>query len=76
VLRSQPVAAAARRARARRVAKQFAHTFGIAAGKFKPGAAYEFRFDTAGVYRYYCSLHGSKTVGMAIDLGAIQAPKK
>ena len=29
-----------------------------------PGDEYEFRFDAPGVYRYYCSLHGSKNEGM------------
>jgi plastocyanin len=44
--------------------QDFGGKFGVDAGKFKPGAAYEFRFDTPGVYRYYCSLHGSKDKGM------------
>jgi plastocyanin len=39
-------------------------SFGVDADKFKPGEEYEFRFDAPGVYRYYCSLHGSKTKGM------------
>src|SRR5437762_1049519 len=30
-------------------------SFGVGADKFKAGAAYEFRFKTPGVYRYYCS---------------------
>ncbi|HEY3834237.1 MAG TPA: plastocyanin/azurin family copper-binding protein [Acidimicrobiia bacterium] len=29
-----------------------------------PTANYEFRFDKPGVYRYYCSFHGSETGGM------------
>ncbi len=45
-------------------AQHFGGPFGVSGEKFKPGAAYEFRFDTPGVYRYYCSLHGSKTKGM------------
>ncbi|MDQ1479700.1 MAG: hypothetical protein QOI44_561 [Actinomycetota bacterium] len=44
--------------------QDFGHKFGVVAAKFRPGAAYEFRFDVPGVYRYYCSLHGSKNVGM------------
>jgi plastocyanin len=44
--------------------QDFGGPFGIGGDKFEPGAAYEFRFDTPGVYRYYCSLHGSKTKGM------------
>ena len=39
--------------------QDFGAKFGV-----KPGAEYEFRFDAPGVYRYYCSLHGSKTKGM------------
>src|SRR3954452_18010440 len=42
-------------------AQDFGGPFGVSGDKFVPGAAYEFRFDTPGVYRYYCSLHGSKT---------------
>jgi plastocyanin len=44
--------------------QDFGGAFGITPDKFKPGAAYEFQFKTPGVYRYYCSLHGSKTKGM------------
>jgi plastocyanin len=44
--------------------QDFGHNFGIIAARFGPGAAYEFRFDLPGVYRYYCALHGSKNVGM------------
>jgi len=45
-------------------AQDFGAPFGVEAGKFAPGAKYEFRFDAPGVYRYFCSLHGTKTVGM------------
>ena len=38
--------------------------FGVSAAKFRPKAVYEFKFNATGVYRYYCSLHGSKTLGM------------
>ncbi|HEY1737786.1 MAG TPA: plastocyanin/azurin family copper-binding protein [Acidimicrobiia bacterium] len=47
-----------------------------------PGADYEFRFDKPGVYRYYCSFHGSPTGGMVgliavgdvdIDTGQVAA---
>jgi plastocyanin len=44
--------------------QDFGGTFGVSADRFKPGASYEFRFDAPGVYRYYCSLHGSKSKGM------------
>ena len=44
--------------------QSFGGKFGVSGDTFKPGAAYEFRFDTPGRYRYYCSLHGSKTLGM------------
>ena len=38
-----------------------------------PGADYEFRFDKPGVYRYYCSFHGSATGGMVglVAVGAV-----
>jgi plastocyanin len=45
-------------------AQDFGAPFGVTAAKFAPGTKYEYRFDAPGVYRYYCSLHGSKTVGM------------
>src|SRR5690349_16358458 len=45
-------------------AQEFGAPFGMRADKFAPHDEYEFRFDSPGVYRYYCSLHGSKTVGM------------
>jgi plastocyanin len=44
--------------------QDFRGTFGVEADDFKPGGEYEFRFDAPGVYRYYCSLHGSKAKGM------------
>ena len=44
--------------------QDFGGSFGVEAPKFQPGDEYEFRFDTPGVYRYYCSLHGTKSVGM------------
>src|SRR5262249_44405774 len=45
-------------------AQDFGDEFGVTAAKFQPGNEYEFLFDEPGVYRYYCSLHGSKQVGM------------
>ncbi len=44
--------------------QDFGSPFGVTADEFEPGDEYEFSFDAPGVYRYYCSLHGSKTVGM------------
>lgn len=44
--------------------QNFGKKFGISANAFGVGAVYEFRFDTPGVYGYYCSLHGSPTKGM------------
>ena len=38
--------------------------FGVDSGKFTPDADYEFTFAEPGVYRYFCSLHGSKNKGM------------
>jgi plastocyanin len=37
---------------------------GVAAAAFGPGKTYEYRFASPGVYRYYCSLHGSPSTGM------------
>jgi plastocyanin len=31
---------------------------------FQPGASYSHTFDEAGVYRYYCSIHGTTDAGM------------
>jgi plastocyanin len=38
--------------------------FGVHPSAFAPGDEYEHRFDEPGVYRYYCTLHGTKTKGM------------
>ena len=59
-------------------ARTSASTFGVGASKFEPGAEYEFRFDTPGVYRYYCSLHGSKTKGMIgeVVVGDVDAERR
>jgi plastocyanin len=38
--------------------------FGVETDDFAPGDSYEFRFDQPGVYRYWCSLHGTETRGM------------
>ena len=58
--------------------QDFGETFGVAADKFTPGTDYEFRFDKPGVYRYYCSLHGSKTKGMIgeIVVGDVDADRR
>jgi plastocyanin len=57
--------------------QDFGRDFGISAARFRPGAAYEFRFDAPGVYRYYCALHGSKNVGMIgeIVVGSVDATR-
>ena len=44
--------------------QDFGDPFGVKADKFEPGEEYEFSFDAPGVYTYYCSLHGTKHVGM------------
>ena len=44
--------------------QDFGRRFGIDAAKLGPRAAYEFRFDAPGVFRYYCTLHGSQNKGM------------
>ena len=46
------------------LSQDFGDPFGVKADKFEPGEEYEFSFDAPGVYTYYCSLHGTKHVGM------------
>ena len=38
--------------------------FGVEVDGFAPGDSYEYVFSTPGEYPYYCSLHGTATVGM------------
>jgi plastocyanin len=38
--------------------------FGVRPSAFGAGDEYEYRFNQPGVYRYYCTLHGTKTQGM------------
>lgn len=38
--------------------------WGVDAAGFAPGDEYSVLFDTPGEYRYYCSIHGTKDVGM------------
>jgi plastocyanin len=38
--------------------------FGVAADEFGPGASWSFTFTKPGVYRIYCSLHGTADAGM------------
>lgn len=38
--------------------------WGVGEDEFVPGAEYARVFDTPGVYPYYCSIHGTKDVGM------------
>jgi plastocyanin len=45
-------------------AQDFGGEFGVERGDFTPGDTYGFRFDDPGVYRYYCSLHGTANRGM------------
>jgi plastocyanin len=42
--------------------------FGVERADFPPDAVYEYTFDQAGTYRYYCSLHGTESAGM---IGAV-----
>ena len=39
-------------------------TWGVDTEDFTPGDEYPSLFDTPGTYLYYCSIHGTKTVGM------------
>jgi plastocyanin len=38
--------------------------WGVDTEDFTPGDEYRHVFDTPGAYLYYCSIHGTKTVGM------------
>jgi plastocyanin len=38
--------------------------WGVEVDDFQPGAVYSHTFDRAGVYRYYCSIHGTTDAGM------------
>jgi len=38
--------------------------WGVEVDDFQPGAVYSHTFDEAGVYRYYCSIHGTTDAGM------------
>jgi plastocyanin len=38
--------------------------WGVDRGEFIPGSQYAHVFDQPGVYAYYCSIHGTKEVGM------------
>ncbi|MEM8619046.1 MAG: plastocyanin/azurin family copper-binding protein [Actinomycetota bacterium] len=39
-------------------------SWGVSTTDFRPGAIYEHTFSQPGVYRYYCSIHGTANVGM------------
>lgn len=39
-------------------------TWGVDAAGFAPGDEYTLLFDTPGEYPYFCSIHGTKDVGM------------
>ena len=38
--------------------------WGVEVDDFQPGAVYSHTFDQPGVYRYYCSIHGTTDAGM------------
>ena len=38
--------------------------WGVETEDFTPGDEYGYLFDSPGTYLYYCSIHGTKTVGM------------
>lgn len=48
-------------------------TWGIDTEDFTPGDEYRHVFGTPGVYLYYCSIHGTKTVGMIGSVTVINA---
>jgi plastocyanin len=37
---------------------------GVAVADFQPGDAFTHQFTEPGIYNYYCSIHGSSTIGM------------
>ena len=41
-----------------------AQTWGVPTEAFVPGDEYTWVFDEPGTYAYYCSIHGTKDVGM------------
>ena len=43
---------------------KFRAKFGIGTESFAPGKTYEFKFERAGTFDYYCTIHGSATKGM------------
>ncbi len=48
-------------------------TWGIDTEDFAPGDEYRNLFDTPGTYLYYCSIHGTKTVGMVGSVTVLPA---
>ncbi len=38
--------------------------WGVDVDNFRPGATYSHTFDEPGLYRYYCSIHGTTDAGM------------
>ena len=38
--------------------------WGVDQRQFAPGALYAVRFETPGLYPYYCSIHGTEAAGM------------
>jgi plastocyanin len=38
--------------------------WGVEVDDFQPGVSYSHTFDEVGVYRYYCSIHGTTDAGM------------
>ena len=49
--------------------------WGIDTADFTPGDEYRYVFDTPGMFPYYCSIHGTKTVGMvgSVTVLAVEA---
>jgi len=48
-------------------------TWGVDTEDFTPGDEYRYVFDTPGTYLYYCSIHGTKTVGMVGSVEVLPA---
>jgi plastocyanin len=47
--------------------------WGIDTEDFAPGDEYRYLFDTPGTFLYYCSIHGTKTVGMVGSVTVLAA---
>jgi plastocyanin len=47
--------------------------FGVKTSRFGPRKRYAHRFDDPGVFKYWCSLHGSRTRGMIGEVVVLES---